>query len=93
MSGQQNPDYILADHIILICSTVIGHIMAEEYVYLVMDLSTSVTIWWEQEQDSTPHESLTKNLKLEIGVAKVDGCNPSFKAILGPMLSISPKYI
>jgi hypothetical protein len=45
MSGQQNPDYILANQINLIYSTVIGQIMAEEYVYLVIGLSTSVKIW------------------------------------------------
>jgi hypothetical protein len=67
MSHQQNPDYILANQINLIYSTVMGQIMAEEYVYLVIGLSTSVKIWREQEQDSTD-ESLTKNLKLEIGV-------------------------
>jgi hypothetical protein len=67
MSCQQNPDNILANQINLIYSTVIGQIMAEEYVYLVIGLSTSVKIWREQEQDSAD-ESLTKNLKLEIGV-------------------------
>jgi hypothetical protein len=68
MSGQQNPNYILANNqIIMIYSTVIGQIIAEEYVYLVIGLSMLVKIWGEQEQDSA-HESLTKNLKLEIGV-------------------------
>jgi hypothetical protein len=67
MSGQQNPDYILANQINLIYSTVIGQIMAEEYVYLLISLSTSVKVWQEHEQDLA-HKSLTKNLKLEIGV-------------------------